>query len=160
MDIATAADRIIEMATKRGWSEAKLQRRAGISAATWRNMKRGHRDDGYPTNPKPDTVRKIADAFGGPEGVEVLRMLDQDEQVENFLQSQPVIDLPEWELLDETERERLRAFAQGMLSQRAVGVYASANSTMPRYLNSSLTIGDQVEAWLSQLSQPDIMAII
>jgi transcriptional regulator with XRE-family HTH domain len=81
---------IRELRAARGWSQAALARRAGVSQSLIRNIE--NPDEGY--EPYDQTVRDIARAFGA-DGVALLRRVGRDSMADYLEanQADPLADL-------------------------------------------------------------------
>lgn len=85
MDYREAGEDLRRRREARTWSRERLEELSGVSASAISNYERGERNRG-PNTPQRFKLRQIADAFGYPEGCDILRAFGEVEAADQFEQ--------------------------------------------------------------------------
>lgn len=72
VDYVEAGRRLRKRREDKGWSRRHLSEQAQVSESALRYMEQGERPDDNEYRPSKATLRRVAEAFGYPDGVEVL----------------------------------------------------------------------------------------
>lgn len=120
MNMAEAGLALKELREAKGWSQVRLAKEAGMSDSAIRNYERGARHDGKPFEIRPSHLRRLADAFGYPDGYEILRNYGESDMADQF-EKEKLSGPDELGALTDQQRETLeelrRLFVQAMLGK-------------------------------------------
>lgn len=86
MDIKAAGADLRMRRERRGWSREVLEKRSGVSQSAIKNYEEGERPGGESFTPNRSKLRQIADAFGYPEGAEILQVFGFPDMAAQFEQ--------------------------------------------------------------------------
>lgn len=83
MDYFEAGRDLLERRKAKAWSRERLAELSGVSASAISNYEKGERDGG-PSRPQTFKLRQIAEAFGYPDGVDILRNFGEPEAADQL----------------------------------------------------------------------------
>lgn len=84
MDNRAAGADLRRRRERRGWSREVLAEKSGVSASAIQNYEAGERDGDPDFKPQPGKLRQLANAYGYPEGAEILQLFDLADMAEQF----------------------------------------------------------------------------